>query len=440
MKVNSKLFKIDLVVRKNLCIGCGTCVGVCPTSALKMEKNKSGSFYVPSFSKERCINCWNCFEVCPVYEFIDERKSDLIRCNEKSFLGNFIKCYIGYSKNLAIRYSSTSGGIATSLLIFALENKIIDGAIVSVMESTNPFEPKGIVAKSKKDILAASGSKYCPVPLNVIIKKILKDGGKYAVVGLPCHIYGLKLSESLISKLKTQIKIHLGLFCSNMPGFKATEYILSLLSYKKEDVLSIEYRGHGWPGYMELKLIDGNRIFIPSDIYWGTGFGQYFSPVGCLLCYDQTNELADISLGDAWIKSIMENDKIGTSLIISRTKVGQDLIDLAVRNNIIEIKEIDGSDVLRSQGDIWGLKKVSLSTRYFILRVLGEKVEISRQPCNFPKPNLIEYLKFVRRILGRRIAARSYLWQFLRVYHNLSCGFINKTMELSKMYSLKRHD
>jgi ferredoxin len=32
------------VVRSKLCTGCGTCLGVCPTSAITMEKN---DIYVP---------------------------------------------------------------------------------------------------------------------------------------------------------------------------------------------------------------------------------------------------------------------------------------------------------------------------------------------------------------------------------------------------------
>ena len=49
--------KID----RDLCIGCGACVGVCPTESLSLdEEGKS------QVSEETCIDCGACIATCPV--------------------------------------------------------------------------------------------------------------------------------------------------------------------------------------------------------------------------------------------------------------------------------------------------------------------------------------------------------------------------------------
>ncbi len=40
------------------CVGCGACLGVCPTNAI----NDGEPFVIDS----RCVNCGQCAEVCPV--------------------------------------------------------------------------------------------------------------------------------------------------------------------------------------------------------------------------------------------------------------------------------------------------------------------------------------------------------------------------------------
>ena len=62
---------IEEVLNSGLCTGCGTCVGLCPKSAIYMIKTKEG--YIPKLNKSECVNCGICFEVCPGFS-IDFRK------------------------------------------------------------------------------------------------------------------------------------------------------------------------------------------------------------------------------------------------------------------------------------------------------------------------------------------------------------------------------
>ena len=99
--------------------------------------------------------------------------------NPKNILiGNYLNCYTGYAVDRNIRYNSASGDIVTQLLIFALETKMIDGALVTKMRQNDPLKPESFIAKTKNEIIEASKSKYCPVSANVASSEILEDDGK----------------------------------------------------------------------------------------------------------------------------------------------------------------------------------------------------------------------------------------------------------------------
>lgn len=49
------------MVDKTKCIGCGTCVAICPVSALSFDKDGKAVM-----DKAKCIHCGACEASCPV--------------------------------------------------------------------------------------------------------------------------------------------------------------------------------------------------------------------------------------------------------------------------------------------------------------------------------------------------------------------------------------
>jgi coenzyme F420 hydrogenase subunit beta len=332
---------------------------------------------------------------------------------EDILIGNYLNCYVGHSTNYDIRYNSASGGLITQLLIFALEEGIIDGALVTRMKKDNPLEPEPFIARTREEIIEASKSKYCPVPANIALKEILnsKEREKFAVVGLPCHIHGIRKAEHLNKKLKEKIVLHLGLWCSTTCNFLGTEFVLKRLGVSKEEVRELDYRGEGWPGGMSVQLKNGEKRFISLGGYGDTNFSS-FRPSRCRLCSDAIAEFADICFGDYRGRDAYLKEKIGNSGIISRTRAGEDVLQRMLSKQKVEIWRVSSSDVATSQGFFYSKKRVKAV--FYLFRLLGKKIPIYNQ--ELLKPSLTTYLLEISLHLQTLLASRRYLWRVLKMY------------------------
>jgi coenzyme F420 hydrogenase subunit beta len=401
---------IEEVLNAGLCNGCGTCVGLCPNSAIYMSKAKER--YIPKLNRNECNQCGICFDVCPGHSVNFRKLNSMIFGKEQKdiLMGNYINCYVGHATDL----NSTSGGIITSLLIFAIEEGIIDGALVTKMNDARPLEPEVFIARTKDEIISASKSKYCPVAANTVLKNILRENGRFAIVGLPCHIQGIRKAEMVNKKLAKKIVLHLGLVCNHTPTFSATAYLLQKMKLRKEEVKKIDYRGEGWPGGMSIILANGKKNFVDQfdPFYWGYVFNSYFFPTRCILCNDKMCELSDISFGDAWHLS---NSKIGESIIVSRREIGEELLEKATMKKEIEIKKVSSKQIVESQG--LDLVKRRHKARILIFKKLGKRVPVCNQEVLESKTS--DYVKALSLYLRNYVSSKPHLWNLINIYPSL---------------------
>ena len=204
-------------------------LSLCPKEAIKLQINYLKAIYEPEIDFNKCNLCGVCHIVCPGHEVdFNELSKEIFRISGDDLVGNYSNLYTGYSTHKDIRFNSSSGGLITQLLIYALNKGIIDGALVTNMNKDDPLFPEPFIAKTEKEIIEASKSKYCPVPLNKGLKQIIRshNNEKFAVVGLPCHIQGIRKAERHYPKLKEKIVLHIGIVCNHAPTFFATEFLL----------------------------------------------------------------------------------------------------------------------------------------------------------------------------------------------------------------------
>ena len=381
----------------NLCTYCGTCVAVCPTKSLEACNEKIRLV-------GKCNSCGLCFSICPG-RYVSFNKLNRMFFGKESndIIGHHKSIYVAHSKNPDIRQRGSSGGAVTALLLYALENKIIDGAIVVGMSEKEPWKYDIKIAKTPKEIKEASQSKYSLVPLNSILRKLENENGNFAVVGLPCHIHGIRNLQSIGWEPANKIKLLIGVFCGFNLHFSATDYLIKKTGTKKSDIKSLEYRGGPWPGGFQIKTKNDGEKFIKKFHY--NFVNSIYSPKRCLLCIDLMNELADISVGDAWIDGI---DEKGWSTVITRSDTGAALFEDAKNCNYIDYRKIPKEQLIKSHSHLIKYKKKGA-----FVRLQLNKVKPIYE-CTFPELSKKELLsealfyyfikivsnRYVRKVIG----------------------------------------
>ena len=412
---------ISSVVEDNLCTGCGTCVALCPNEAIEMVIDEKKGIYVPELDGGKCNNCGICFKVCPGHE-VDFKGLNLEifgKEPEDILIGNYLNCYVGHATDHDIRYNSASGGLVTALLIFAREEGLIDGALVTRMKKDKPLEPEPFIARTREEIIEARGSKYCPVPANVALRGILEaeEGERFAVVGLPCHVHGLRKAQRVNAKLRDRVVLCFGIFCSTTKSFLATEFQFNRMKIKKKEVVDIRYRGEGWPGCMTVDLKNNQKFSELHPIYYDDKFCS-FTPWRCTMCVDETSELADISFGDAWLPELTQVDNVGTSIIIYRNELCGDILRQMIHEKLIKLELVDISKVSKSQGGFQ--RKKYFKPRCTVSKFLfnNKKTPNYNNQYNYlpQQTTFYDYITVILPYLKNYLAFRRNLWVLLNVY------------------------
>jgi len=418
--VKDKPLTITSVVKRRLCTGCGVCAAVCPHDALDMTVDESRGCFVPQMHEENCRHCGLCYEVCPGHSVDFDGLSKRLFGDIPSdiALGRYLASYVGHACDGSIRYDSASGGLVSALLIFALEHDLIDGALVTRMRSDDPLMSEPFIARSRREILSAAGSKYCPVTIGATVREILRSKGRFAVVGLPCHIQGIRKAEQQIAELSGRIRYRISIACSFNYSFHATRRFIEGLGIVPAEVQELQYRGRGWPGSMLLRLKNGTETVVPLTEYYRK-LGPY-SLWRCMLCSDMLGELSDLSCGDAWLPELVKTDKAGSSFVISRTPEAEELLEAAATREAVELSELGLQPLLASQGRAL-FKKRKLKARMLLARLWGRHVPVYRQKLMDPIPS--DYVNMLKLLVARYALSGN---------HRVLRGLFNMTQRLKR--------
>jgi len=346
--MNKRNFK-DIELK--LCHFCGTCKGVCPTGAVEYDIEKS----IIHYDRKKCVDCGRCFDHCPGINVNFDRLDDYFKEKKQreEFIGYYHDCYLGCSTDSTIRKNGSSGGMVTQLLIYLIENKIVDGVIIPRPCKTAKwlFRPK--IVTDVEEIKDSSQSKYCLIPSNEILAKLKYQNGQYAIVLLPCQIHAIRKLQNEGDKDAMKLKYIFGLFCGYNMEYNATKYGMYRTRTKKEEIIDIQYREHGsWPGGMSFKRIGGEKRGI--NFFHYHYLNAVYLPYRCRMCPDFFAEYADISFGDSWLTRLLGHGiderglPLGWSSIISRTETSVQLLNQAMRDEVIYLEKVPNNDIKES--------------------------------------------------------------------------------------------
>ncbi len=404
--IKSRQFNVDFVVKQHLCTSCGTCAGVCGTKAIEMRVNRFG-VYVPFINYNLCNHCGLCVSVCPGhgFDYVKQYKRLHGSLPGHTALGACLIAYSGYTTDEEILRLSQSGGFVSTILLYCLERELIDGAVVTCWRENSPLKPKTYIARNRQEILAAVGSKYNPIPASLIIKEILEKPGRFAFVGTPCQIQGMRKAEEALPNLTEKIFLYIGLHCLGVFTYHFHEQVLHKCGFKREDLTYFRYRDkiwRGWPCDMRLKNKHGHTCNFDSknSRLWPR---PYFTNWRCLNCFDKANEFSDISCGDCRISrehGFFEEQgfdlKNGLSEFVIRTERGHKVVSRAIEEGKLVVHRVD-EDSVASSLKVAG-KKLGLDTFSRVAKIL--RVGVPEYGVRFENPHL----------------KRSRKWQFHKIW------------------------
>ncbi len=241
---------VQWMVDDGLCLQCGTCAGTCPRGAIEMRWSLAEG-WLPEVARARCDDCSACLAVCPARGFDYSPQAWWRKANEGApapdFLGPWRELWFGWAADEAIRHEGASGGLATAILTGALEEGLIDGAVVARLSEDNALAVEPHLVRSVAEIAAARGSKYNMVAMNTALRTLLDEPGRFAFVGLPCHIQGLRLAQRRCRRLAESVVFSLGIFCGWSAQPRATALAARRQGLDPARITQVRYRGPGWP-------------------------------------------------------------------------------------------------------------------------------------------------------------------------------------------------
>lgn len=343
-----------------LCTSCGTCISACPVDALTWRDDES-----IAFDRDACVECGICYAVCPPesplgVKMPGSRENDP-SVTQDDLVGPYQSLGRAHAVDPVIREKGSAGGAVTALLLSALRQGLITGALVVGHDVSDPTRPRLAVARTPEEMRAAAQSKYCLAPVNSLLGRSLDHDDRLAIVALPCQAHGFRLARVLGLEMARRVALVIGVFCGFNVKYEGTAYLLRKLGIRPEEVASLEYRGGAWPGGFRAVTVDGREGFVSKHQY--TYVHLMYAPEGCWYCPDLTAEFADLSVGDYWV-----GDAQSFSTVIGRTAAGQALLEEAARQGDISIEEIPYEDLLASHRHLLDYKKLGVQVRRSLSR------------------------------------------------------------------------
>lgn len=239
------------------------------------------------------------------------------------------------SSNAEIRYKGSSGGVITQIIKYLFETSQIKSAINFRFSGVELFEPTLIYSFEKYE---HTGSVYHEINIYKFLKENINQVKSPILIScLPCQVVPIK---RLLDKNKIENTI-ISLVCSNQLEKEATYYFLEKNNIDINKITDFRYRGNGWPSGIQIKTDEKEYFFHNNTSKWIDVFhSQIFNLNRCLFCKDTFGLSADFSIADPWLKRYVENDKIGSSIVVSHTKKAEKLIQMMIDNKILDVIEL----------------------------------------------------------------------------------------------------
>jgi coenzyme F420 hydrogenase subunit beta len=325
------------VVTSGLCTGCAACVVACPYDVLGYDDADGHykPFHVPEEGGEAdCTHgakgCTLCTRACPRFRDweteVDTHLFGRAR-TEDEVAGISLDIVLARATEETVKEVGQDGGLVSALLIYALENDVIDAALVSALEGDGTsWKAVPAVARTRQDVLDTAGSRYTYCANTMAYADAIAGGAeRIALVGMGCQASAPPIMAARkAGKVARRFTLSIGLLCSKtFDDAIFPELFEARYGLKREEIVKMNIKG-----VFQLWMRNGDyhEVNLKEAHEW--------TREGCKACPDFAAEHADISTGGIGAF----ND---WTLTMVRTEKGRELMEALLSAGVIETKPID---------------------------------------------------------------------------------------------------
>ncbi len=360
---------ITEVVNKGICMYCGACIASCPIDILFHSEKEE------PIMRGTCAACQVCYYSCPRIELplfeVEERVFGRARRPEEAILGIHIGAYSVRAKDPEVLKRAQDGGAGTAFLLYALDNKLVDYALVSGFSAYDPWRPEPRAARTREELLESAGSRYTPGGqvgglADVAIPNrggVNFDEDRMAVVGLPCELQGMwRMNTHWIAtpKLARNVVFTIGLFCSKVFDYEKmmVDYVQGKRGIDLKTVTHVNVKKN------RLLVRVGDKLVIDEPVE-AVGAAAREE---CNVCIDYSAELADLAIGAI-------GSPAGWTTVLTRTPRAEEILKGAEKAGYIEVKPLSPVD-----------KGIKFLERLCLKKRQRDPSAYMRHTTMFPKP------------------------------------------------------
>jgi coenzyme F420 hydrogenase subunit beta len=329
------------VITSGLCTGCAGCVIACPHEVIgyKHEPGNYKPFHLEEeLGADNCIHgekgCTSCTRACPRFRSWEPQADEHLFGRERrpdEMVGIYRDILLVRAKDPVVHEKGQDGGLVSAILIWALKNGVIDGALTSYLEGAgdvagSSWKAVPGVATTPEEVLNGAGSRYT-YSANTLAFKDATDRGlkNLALVGMSCQSsIGPVMWSRKVGKVGKPIRLNIGLLCSKSFDDSIFEELFwAKYRLPRQDMVKMNIKGvfQIW-----MRNGDYHEINLKECHAW--------TREGCNHCPDFAAEHADISTGGIG----KDND---WTLTIVRTDLGEAIIQGMLADGVIEARPAD---------------------------------------------------------------------------------------------------
>jgi coenzyme F420 hydrogenase subunit beta len=321
------------VITSGLCTGCAGCVIACPHDVIGYDHESGGykPFHIedelgPTNCGHGEKGCTSCTRACPRFRVWEPQANEHLFDRDRAddeVAGIYTDILLTRASDDMVHQMGQDGGLVSAILIWAMAQGYIDGALTSYLEGgadSGSWKAIPGVATNRDEILAGAGSRYTYSANTLAIDEAKEKGlSKLALVGMSCQSSVPPVMWSRkIGKVSKPIVFNIGLLCSKTFDDAIFEELFEA-KYRlpKAEIVKMNIKG-----VFQIWMRDGSyhEVNLKECHAW--------TREGCTHCPDFAAEHADISTGGIG----KDND---WTLTIVRTDLGREIITRMIADGSI---------------------------------------------------------------------------------------------------------